>query len=322
MEFWYKKSVLAYLLQPAALIYRAIVGLRKKAYLKGWLASKKISVPVIIVGNLTVGGTGKTPLVIWLAEFLQQQGFKPGIISRGYGGKGPFPQLVLPHSNPNLVGDEPVLIAKKALVPMVVAPDRVAAAEHLLRNFSACDIIISDDGLQHYALQRDLEIVVIDGQRRFGNELCLPAGPLREPLSRLKEVDFMICNGIARPGEYGFDLKQGTAYHLENPEYLKPITEFKTVHAIAGIGNPPRFFEALRAQGVQVIEHAFSDHYHFTKEDILFSDDLPVLMTEKDGVKCQAFADSRHWCVPVSLVMEAKFIEVLQQKLLLCHAGI
>jgi tetraacyldisaccharide 4'-kinase len=272
-----------------------------------------LPVPVIIVGNLSVGGTGKTPLLIYLAKLLRQEGLRPGIISRGYGGQARhWPQWVDKNGDPAQVGDEAVLIAAQTGCPMAVGPARIDAARLLLEN-DACDVILSDDGLQHYALGRTLEIAVIDGERRFGNGFCLPAGPLREPASRLRSVDLVVCNGAAREaGEYSMQVAGNAAVNLLTGEQ-KPLSFFarQSCHAAAGIGNPQRFFELLQRAGIVCETHIFPDHYAYRAADIDFHDGKPVLMTEKDAVKCRRFARENDWCIPVQAVPQAGFSERL-----------
>ena len=307
--YWYARSPWLLMLTPLSLIYRGVVSLRRAAYRSGLLSSVRLERPVIVVGNLTVGGTGKTPLVAWLAGHLGQNGFRPGIVARGYGGRAShWPQQVRADSDPGIVGDEAVMLAGMTGCPMAVAPDRVAAARELL-DHSGCDVIISDDGLQHYALQRDIEIAVIDGVRRFGTGFMLPAGPLREPLRRLREVDLVVVNGIAGRGEYAMRMLTGTARGLREPEQQRALADFRgqSVHAVAGIGNPARFFQALQQYGMRVEEHAFPDHHRYQAGDIGFGDDRPVLMTEKDAVKCRQFASGREWVVPVRAEMSHEF---------------
>jgi len=307
--YWYARSPWLILLTPLSLLYRLVIWLRRAAYHSGILSSYRLARPVIVVGNLTAGGTGKTPLVAWLAGYLKQRGLRPGIVARGYGGKASrWPQQVRPDSDPGIVGDEAVMLAEMTGCPMAIAPNRVAAARELL-DHSDCDVIISDDGLQHYALQRDLEIAVIDGVRRFGIGFLLPAGPLREPLRRLREVDLVVVNGLAGRGEFPMRMLTGKARGLGQPERLRALAEFRgqSVHAIAGIGNPARFFQALQQHGMRVEGHAFPDHHRFQPEDIRFGDDRPVLMTEKDAVKCRQFASGREWVVPVRADMSNEF---------------
>jgi tetraacyldisaccharide 4'-kinase len=307
--YWYTRSTWLILLTPLSLFYRLVVWLRRNAYRSGILSSYRLAKPVIVVGNLTAGGTGKTPLVAWLAGYLMQKGFRPGIVARGYGGKASsWPQQVRPDSDPGIVGDEAVMLAEITGCPMAVAPNRVAAARELL-DHSDCDVIISDDGLQHYALQRDLEIAVIDGVRRFGVGFLLPAGPLREPLRRLREVDLVVVNGLAGRGEYPMRLLTGKARGLGAPHQQRELGDFRgqSVHAVAGIGNPARFFQALQQHGMRVEEHAFPDHHRFQAADIQFGDDRPVFMTEKDAVKCRQFACGKEWVVPVRAYMSKEF---------------
>ncbi len=313
---WYKDYYLTVWLVPFSLFYVDAVRLRRFFYRHGLKKSVKLPVPVIIVGNITVGGTGKTPLVIWLQNYLREQGFKPGIISRGYGGEmHEQPLLVSKDDNPAKVGDESVLIAGNVDAPLVVCADRVAAGRYLLDNHD-CDIIISDDGLQHYKLQRDLEIVVIDGQRRFGNRYSLPAGPLREPIERVHEADLAIVNGVAEEDhEFSMHLSGDTAINLKTQERqpLSYFANFDCCHAIAGIGNPDRFFKLLRDHELEIDQRAFQDHYHFRPEDVDFGDQLPVLMTEKDAVKCIGFAEQHFWYVPVQAKPQPVFVHKLQQ---------
>ncbi len=263
--------------------------------------TKKSSVPVIVVGNLTVGGTGKTPLVIHIAQLLQKNHFSVGIISRGYKGSHNKPTHVDKDSDPTIIGDEPLLFAKTLDCPIVVGRDRQQTMLKLLQS-NKIDILISDDGLQHYGLARNIEIVVVDGVRQFGNGYCLPVGPLREPVSRLTSVDFIISNGgIPKKGEHAMYYIPNELYHALDPSQKTLLTQFspKIVHAIAGIGNPAQFFQLLTSYGFQVIPHAYPDHYQFTQNDIHFNDEYPVILTEKDAVKCQHFFNERHWILPI-----------------------
>jgi tetraacyldisaccharide 4'-kinase len=314
---WYQRQPVRWLLWPLSLIYQAVLKLRMGLFRLDILKQRYLPVPVIIVGNITIGGTGKTPFVIWLAKQLQQAGYRPGIISRGYGGKAAhYPQKVMPDSDPSIVGDEPIIISRHTLCPMVVAPDRLAAGKMLLRDYN-CNIIIADDGLQHYALGRNIEIVIIDGQRQFGNQLCLPAGPLREPLSRLQNIDFIIENHGSGSANYTMTLSQLHAINLADPTKILALTNFtgQSVHAIAGIGNPQRFFDQLSSHGLQVISHAFDDHHRFQANDLDFNDYKPILMTEKDAVKCQKFANSNTWYIPIEASISGKLDQHILQKL-------
>jgi len=307
--YWYARSPWLLLLTPLSLLYRFITAVRRLAYRLGILRTTRIPLPVIVVGNITVGGTGKTPLVAWLAEHLRARGYLPGIVSRGYGGQaGHWPQPVEADSDPAMVGDEAVLLAALTGCPMAVAPDRVAAARALVAQ-GQCDIIISDDGLQHYALERDVELAVVDGERRFGNGLLLPAGPLREPLARLRQVDLVVVNGRGHADEYSMTLQQGEACRLDDSAMTQPLQAFgsQRVHAVAGIGHPERFFSALQRAGLQLETHAFADHHAYQPDDIRFADDGPVIMTGKDAVKCRQFAEANHWYVPVAARLPAAF---------------
>jgi len=323
--YWYARSPWLVLLTPFSLLYRVVISLRRSAYRTGVFRSTRVPVPVIVVGNITVGGTGKTPLVAWLAAYLQGKGYRPGIISRGYGGAASsWPQQVRRDSDPAVVGDEAVLLATKTRCPMAVAPDRVAAANALLEH-NDCDVILSDDGLQHYALQRDIEIAVIDGVRRFGTGFLIPAGPLREPARRLQSVDLVVVNGLGGEGEHAMSMKQGEAHNLLAPEKDCPLSDFRsqTVHAVAATGNPERFFRALQQAGLQLQTHTFPDHHPFRPDDIRFGDGRPVLMTEKDAVKCRRFATASDWFVPVQARLSDDFCACLDALLdtRLSHRG-
>jgi len=315
--YWGTKNPVALLLLPLSWFFCLISWLRRAGYRLNLLSSRRLPVPVIVVGNITVGGTGKTPLVIWLAEHLQGLGYRPGIITRGYGGQSEnWPLRVTTESNPVVLGDEPVLISRRTECPVYAGPVRSAAAKMLLHE-NDCDIILSDDGMQHYALERDLEIAVIDGERRFGNGFCLPAGPLRETTKRLERVDLIVTNGTAEPGEFSMALIPGKLINLENPDLTLPLGAFSDTrpHAVAGIGHPERFFSTLRQQGLEVRKHAFPDHYRFQRGDIRFGDECPVLMTEKDAVKCRSFARQNDWYLPVTAELGSDFVEQLDHLL-------
>lgn len=318
-HYWYSLNPVSLALWPLGLLFCTIALVRGLSYRRGLLKSYSAGVPVIVVGNLTVGGSGKTPLVIRLIELLQEAGHRPGIVSRGYKGRaGDWPRAVSPHSDPHEVGDEPVLLARRCDCPVMVGPDRVAAARALLKTHH-CDVIVSDDGLQHYRLKRDLEIVVIDGNRRLGNGFCLPAGPLREPSWRLRGVDFVVGNGAAQEGEYLMTLAGERAINLTDSSISCSLAGFRgvLVHAIAGIGDPPRFFRYLRDRGIRTVEHPFPDHHPFVAADLEFGDELPVLMTEKDAVKCQRLAPEGCWYVPV----EARLDTDLERRFLVRVSG-
>ncbi|MEW8050715.1 MAG: tetraacyldisaccharide 4'-kinase [Candidatus Thiodiazotropha sp.] len=310
---WSGWNGLTLLLLPLSALFCLLSAIRRLLYRIGLLSKVYLDVPVIVVGNITVGGTGKTPLVIWLAEMAQQLGFKPGIVTRGYGGSSDlWPCEVKQDTSAGQVGDEAVLLRRRTGCPVYAGPDRPAAARQLLIDHQ-CDLIISDDGLQHYALSRDLEIAVIDGGRRFGNGLCLPAGPLRERRIRLAETDLVIVNGISKAGEYGMRLKTSDAVALNRRGESKALTEFKSdrVHAVAGIGHPERFFNMLEGLGLKLERHPFPDHHAFTPGDLHPFSSQTVLMTEKDAVKCELFAQPNHWYVPAMAEVDDGFEEAL-----------
>lgn len=315
LDSWYKDQRSGAWLIPLGFLFLNAVRLRQLLYRLGVLKSQRLPVPVIVVGNISVGGTGKTPLTLYLARLLQENGYKPAIISRGYGGQRGL-QRVTADSTVSAVGDEALLMARHKRCPIAVAPQRVQAG-HLLLAETDCNILLTDDGLQHYALQRDIEIAVIDGERRFGNGYCLPAGPLREPISRLQQVDFIIVNGgDTKSNEFAMRLHGDSAVNLVTGEQ-KPLLEFSSAacHAIAAIGHPARFFQHLAQAGLHCISHSFPDHYVFSASDLQFKDDLPILMTEKDAVKCTTFADKRHWFVPVTAHLAAEFAPLFLTKL-------
>lgn len=319
-SFWYRAAAaVPFWLRGLAWVYAAAVRVRRELYRCRIIRSYRAPVPVIVVGNVTVGGAGKTPCVIWVCQVLRAAGFTPGVVSRGYGGQATtWPQSVEAESDACTVGDEPVLIAARVGCPVFVAPKRAEAICALLYAHPDVNAIVSDDGLQHYALERDVEIVVIDGARRFGNGLCLPAGPLREPLARLDQVAFRLCNGgPVQAGERLMQLAMDEARNVVRPDWTCGLAELTgtKVHALAGIGHPSRFFGQLRAAGLDVIEHPFPDHHPFQAKDIYFDDSLPVLMTEKDAVKCALFADIQHWVVPVQAQMEPGFARELIDRL-------
>ena len=314
---WYEPDASpAWWALPASALYGGVIALRRWLYRGRWLRSVVLPVPVIVVGNLVAGGAGKTPLTIALVEGLRARGSKPGVVSRGYGGTASTPMLLDAQPDPAGVGDEPALIKLRTGAPVAVGAERHAAARLLLDQ--DVDLIIADDGLQHYALARNVEICVVDGTRRFGNARLLPAGPLREPASRLREVDFVVCNGgEPRTGEVPMSLALGDAVSMGEPRQRRPLAAFagRSAHGVAGIGHPRRFFEALRAQGVAVIEHAFQDHHRYAARDLDFDNDLPVLMTEKDAVKCRAFAKPGWWEVSVTARLPESFFDSVAARL-------
>jgi tetraacyldisaccharide 4'-kinase len=312
-------------LRPLEGIYRCAVARRAAAYRDGRRAVWRADVPVIVVGNLTLGGTGKSPLVAWLGRYLVEQGWRPGIVSRGYGGKGSggsragYPLHVRDDTPVAQCGDEPRMLARQTGLPVVVDPDRPRGARLLLE--LGCDILISDDGLQHLALGRDLELVVVDGRRGFGNERCLPAGPLREPLTRLARVDALLINGepAFRPpeGAWSFRLAPQCWRSLSDARIrpLLPLPFSGPVHALAGIGNPHRFFATLAELGVEAEPHALADHHRFTAADFAFDDDRPLVMTAKDAEKCRHLAPAGSWVLEVAAEPEPGFVAWLEAQL-------
>ena len=328
MANWFQKQWAAFtfwhiILIPLSWLFGIIVFLRKYLYQHGWLKSYRLNVPVIVVGNINVGGTGKTPLVIWLAEQMKLAGYKPGIISRGYGGSAQQVIEVLPDSNPIEAGDEAVLIAARTNCPVFVSADRVSAGQDLLKTYPECNIIISDDGLQHYRMQRDVEIVVYDSVKGFGNGALLPAGPLRESKARLEAVDAVVSNGAdSRESLKCFNpvvmqLVATDFYMLDDVQKKSSARAFaqQKVFAVAGIGNPQRFFDQLSDLGLQFQSRAYADHYIFQAKDFEHINADVVLMTEKDAVKCRAFAEPNFWVLPVSAVVNDGLMPVVLNKL-------
>lgn len=310
---WYQQHPFTLLFWPLSLLYRLVAVIRRFGYQRGWFQSFAVDKPVVIVGNISVGGTGKTPFTLWLCQFLTEQGFTPGIVSRGYGARITAPLRVTSSHQACDVGDEPLLLARKSKCPVVVCPDRVAAARYLLQS-TDCDIVISDDGLQHYRLQRDLELVLIDGQRGLGNQQLLPAGPLREPVTRLQQVDAVIVNsGDFALAKHKMWLKAVTPQALDGvspwPEQAQAVT------LVAAIGNPQRFVDTVKNLGIDIKATAFfRDHFAFNEQS-LASIEGPVLMTEKDAVKCRAFAKPNWFYLPVEAELSDEFKFWLQQQL-------
>lgn len=310
-------------LRPLESVYRWAMARRAAAYRDGRRTVWRAPVPVIVVGNVTLGGTGKSPLVAWLARHLTERGWRPGIVSRGYGGKAgqgaDYPLHVTTRTPIAQSGDEPRMLARQTGLPVVVDPDRPRGARALLER--GCDILLSDDGLQHLALGRDVELVVVDGRRGFGNRRCLPAGPLREPLSRLSEVDAVLVNGetiLALPeGTHTFRLAPVRWRSLADGASfpLNPLPFRGPVHAVAGIGNPGRFFATLDDLGVATSVHAFADHHRFSPQDLAFNDDLPVIMTAKDAEKCDAMTLAQGWVLEVEAEPSADFVAWLDSRL-------
>jgi tetraacyldisaccharide 4'-kinase len=315
------------MLRLLALLFGALVRGRRALYTQRWLRSHRLSIPVVVIGNITVGGSGKTPLVIWLVAQLRAAGMVPGVVLRGYGGSAVLRRAALqvePDSDAAVVGDEALLLRQRTGAPVAVCRNRVRAARSLIEQ--GVNVIVADDGLQHFALARSFEIAVVDGNYGLGNGYLLPAGPLREPIERLEHVDVVVINGegnfwitasansgpgARRPGTTG-GLASGRPFAMRlsgerlwsldlkgDPVSLASLAG-RRVHAVAGIGHPQRFFDVLRSAGLEVIEHPFPDHHRFRDKDLNFGDELPVLMTEKDAVKCRAFAGTNRWYLPIS----------------------
>jgi tetraacyldisaccharide 4'-kinase len=324
LELWYERPAGPSALQPLSWLYGALTGLRRRAYARGWLRPQPVGKPVIVIGNLTVGGTGKTPLTIWLANNLRLRGIEAGLVSRGYGRREESLRVVTSSSPWQETGDEPLILHRRSGCMTVVAVDRVAGARELVAR--GAQVVLSDDGLQHLRMARDCELLVVDGSRGFGNGRVLPAGPLREHAARAGAADVLVVNG----GEAGepvrgvppeltalaprMRLLAGDARPVAGLAEPRPLEAFRgrPVHALAGIGNPQRFFADLRARGLQIIEHPFPDHHVLSGPDLRFGDGLQVLMTEKDAVKCGQLTAPGLWYVPV----EAAFSEADSRRLL------
>jgi len=326
---WYRDAPWLRWLEPLSHLYRGVAQLRRQAYKSGRKRATRASVPVVVIGNLTAGGTGKTPLALALCLYLQEKGWKPAVVSRGYGGRSKsYPLAVTVDTSADVSGDEALLLALNTEAPVVVDPDRGRGVRFLEEQYRP-GVILCDDGLQHYALARDVEIAVVDGTRGFGNGRYLPAGPLREGPERLLEVDFVVVNadeGLALPE----GIQARAPMHLV-PDVLVNIRSGETlscqdwlaryghlydrVHAVAGIGNPERFFTTLCQQGFAIITHPFPDHHRFDAKEVNFADERPVLMTEKDAVKCLPFVSERHWCLKVQAELPEAFFEALNERL-------
>jgi tetraacyldisaccharide 4'-kinase len=326
---WYEDAGWGWLLLPLSGLYWLVIVIRKYLYERGLLRTHRAAVPVVVVGNITAGGTGKTPTVVWLVEELRKRGFSPGVVSRGYGGTHSGTSMrVEPDSDAAVVGDEPVLLARRGRCPVVVDPDRVRASKMLVED--GVDVIVTDDGLQHYRLGRDYEICVVDGKRGLGNRRLLPGGPLRERPQRLDDVEQVLVNGRLPGNEYvltnaeqnaiTFELVAHDAHRL-NESLARPLDRFSgtTVHAIAAIGNPQRFFDLLRSHDIQVIEHRFPDHAALESGALDFGDNFEVFMTEKDAVKLGRDMKDKYWYVPVDVEMDtvdaAPLLEQIESRL-------
>ena len=313
----YSKSLFPLLLFPLSAIFFLIFFIRKYLYQFNFLKSFKLNVPVIVIGNITLGGTGKTPLIIHLAKELKKNGYYPGIVSRGYGSRVIGAIEVNQKSNINEVGDEPILIQKHTHMPVFVSKDRAMAAKALIKKYKKIDVILSDDGIQHYRLMRDVEVLVIDGTRGFGNGYLLPAGPLRELKHKLNDVDAIVCNHKkVIDGSYLMKYKSEFLINLKTKQKI-PLSEvsLSNIHAIAGIGNPDRFFNDLKSLGLVFNSSAYQDHYRFTKKDFKTMAGKNIIMTEKDAVKCEKFAQDNFWYLPVDVDINSKFTNVILKKL-------
>lgn len=315
---WHRLTLLHLLLIPASLIFGVLAAARRALYRAGLLKSVRLPVPVVVVGNITVGGAGKTPLTLALARQLIEHGKHPLIVSRGHGGDATQPRAVSPDSDPAQVGDEPLLMARRGLCPVWIGRDRAAAARAGLQANPQCDLVLCDDGLQHYRLRRDVEIAVVDGVRGLGNGWLLPAGPLREPASRLHTVDAVVINGgDAVPGQYAMQLEGVLFQNLLDPGRTATAADFIATrnHAVAGIGNPQRFFSHLESLGILGTPQPFPDHHPYRAEDLAFDDCDAILLTEKDAVKCAPFADARYWMLRVEARIDPALIAHILRKI-------
>ena len=319
---WYKKSLWLWLLWPFSLITKKISKRRLTKFLEGSTKTWSADIPLIVVGNIVAGGTGKTPFVIWLTKKLSELGYKPGVISRGYGGRAKkYPLIVNDSTRARISGDEPRLIFQNTNVPVYVSPNRVEAAKQMIEE-TDCNVIISDDGLQHYELGRDIEIVIFDGYRGIGNNLCLPAGPLREPMERIKSVDFIVSSsssltkeGITENAIMKFKATEWVRLSDQKKVALDDWPLGKIIHGVAGIGNPSKFFATLKEIGFKVIEHSFPDHYQFTEEDFTFSEQLPIVMTEKDAARCHKLDIKNIWVLKIEADLPDNFAVELLNKI-------
>lgn len=317
---WRARGPIAWALTPLACVFAAITATRRSFYQLGWFKQVDVGVPVVVVGNVTVGGTGKTPTVIALVEALRAAGFQPGVVSRGYGAKIKQPTSVTPASAASQVGDEPLLIARRTHAPVFVCPNRVAAAQALLKANPNVDVLVSDDGLQHYRMARAFELVVFD-DRLGGNGFLLPAGPLREPMSRHRDAT-LINSPYDKtlppwPDTFALELESGDAWLLDDPSVRRPLSQFvnEKVVAAAGIGSPERFFATLRSAGITPTTRAFPDHYSYRKNPFESVQADAILVTEKDAVKFEAWRDARIWVVPVQAVLRPRLIALVVEKL-------
>ncbi|MFD0738324.1 tetraacyldisaccharide 4'-kinase [Lysobacter koreensis] len=314
--YWYGDAPVPLSARWLSALYAGVTSLRRRCYLRGWMRPRHPGVPVIVIGNITAGGAGKTPLTMALVERLRAEGWTPGVASRGYGrDQAALALWIEADTDPLLAGDEPLLLARRTGVALRVDSDRAAAAQALAD--AGCDVVVCDDGLQHYRLARDIEIEVIDGRRRYGNGQLLPAGPLREPPARGSQCDFRVVNGGEGGfGEWTMRLHAGQAVPLAGGR-SRPLASFagQRVHAVAGIGDPERFFAMLRGVGIAVVPHAFADHHRYSAADFAFGSRLPVLMTEKDAVKCAGLGLESSFSIPVSAELPEAFWVALLDRL-------
>ena len=320
LHAWYNGHPALALLRPLESLYRRVVQGKRARFLAGEGDIYRAPIPVVVVGNITVGGTGKTPLILWMIDHCQRRGLRVGVVSRGYGARPPsLPWRVTAEQSAEQAGDEPLLIVQRSAVPLFIDPDRGRAVRALL-DAQPLDLILSDDGMQHYRLARDLELVLIDAARGLGNQRCLPAGPLREPVQRLSSVDALLYNGAEadRDDGYGFVLRPTALVNLRSGQ-RQPLDFFpagQALHAVAGIGNPQRFFNTLEGLHWRPVTHAFSDHAVFSAQALTFTPALPVVMTEKDAVKCRAFAADDWWYLAVDAVPSDAFVAWFDSQLL------
>lgn len=326
MKYWYRRGAFAWLLWPVSLLFGVLVFTRKILFKVRLLKSEHPGIPVIVVGNLVVGGSGKTPLVLWIAEFLKSKGWHPAIVSRGYrtvpgaAGAAETPRAATIASEASDVGDEPIVLSRRSGCPVWVGADRIAVIRTLRAKHEEVDVVVLDDGLQHYRLRRDIEIAVVDG-RGFGNGFLLPAGPLREPAWRLRTVDAVVTQGTLRKNAFAMTLEGETLHRMTDSKERQPASAFagRKVHAVAGIGDPNRFFLHLVKLGLKPLPHPFPDHHPFTPADLeaaAASDpSLPIVMTEKDAVKLRRAARPDWWVLPVTARLDPKFGDWLLGKL-------